>query len=232
LRHPVAAAPTGDNRSADKHWSIEEEAAWTEVRTLARSVEPSTLTSREAALDVAVRAIRIVARRLHPEIKEPIWNFTLPEALAISERVSSRLSRFVVDTVPFGDRLTVAQILSIYRARRLIEAADTVYNLWRILRLTNPATAVTHEARERLTQAIFSWGKDHLTRRITEAYVEEVGRAAIDLYGGRLRFESPGPRGDEDVDAAVAAPKRKGAIQQATSALGRLARHATRRPGE
>jgi predicted GTPase len=34
------------------------------------------------------------------------------------------------------------------------------------------------------------WGRDAIARRLTEAFVLEVGRAAIDLYGGRLRVSS------------------------------------------
>ena len=30
------------------------------------------------------------------------------------------------------------------------------------------------------------WGRAHLQRQVAEAYIKEVGRAAIDLYGGRL----------------------------------------------
>ncbi len=34
------------------------------------------------------------------------------------------------------------------------------------------------------------WGRDAVTRKLTDAYVLEIGRAAIDLYGGRLRVSS------------------------------------------
>ena len=74
------------------------------------------------------------------------------------------------------------------------------------VRLVNPATAITNEARERLSRALFQWGREHVMRRLVEAYVEEVGRAAIDLYGGRLRI----PR--VPADAAADAPESVAAM--------------------
>ncbi|MGL4395465.1 MAG: hypothetical protein ACRCS9_02895, partial [Hyphomicrobium sp.] len=133
------------------------------------------------------KTVSTVAHRLHPERADAMWQFTMPEALAITERVSRRLSRFVQETVPFGDRLTIAQVLNVYSWRSVADVAERAYDVWRIIRLANPATAVTNEARERLSRALLQWGRDHVTRRLAERYVEEVGRAAIDLYGGRLR---------------------------------------------
>ena len=47
---------------------------------------------------------------------------------------------------------------------------------------------MTHEARERLSKAMLQWGRAHVLRGLAETFVEEVGRAAIDLYGGRLKL--------------------------------------------
>jgi uncharacterized protein len=33
---------------------------------------------------------------------------------------------------------------------------------------------------------MLQWGREHITRRLASTYVKEVGRAAIELYGGRL----------------------------------------------
>ena len=74
--------------------------------------------------------------------------------MAISERVSRRLGRMIETKVPFGDRMTVSQFLSIYQWRHMIDKAERVYDIWRLVRLVNPATALTNEARERLSRAI------------------------------------------------------------------------------
>jgi hypothetical protein len=175
-----------DRRRREGHLTLAAR-AWGDVRAIATKVDPETLSSADAVLALGQRTIDTVARRMHPESKDAIWQFTLPEALVIAERVSSRLGRFVETQIPLGDRLTVAQLLALYRWRGMVGVAERAYDVWRIIRLANPATAVTNEAREQLSRAVVNWSKERVGRRLAEAYVEEVGRAAIDLYGGRLR---------------------------------------------
>jgi uncharacterized protein len=175
-----------ERRRREGHLTLSDR-AWGDVRSIASKVDPETLTSTEAVLQLGQRTIEVVARRMHPESQDAMWQFTLPEALIIAERVSSRLGLFVETQIPLGDRLTVAQLLAVYRWRGMVGVAERAYDVWRVLRLANPTTAMTHEAREQLSRALLNWSKERVGRRIAEAYVEEVGRAAIDLYGGRLR---------------------------------------------
>lgn len=164
-----------------------EKSAWAAVGRISDDVEIEKLDDAEAVFDLGHRVVNAVAQRMHPQKSDALWRFTLPEAMAIIERVSSRMGRAVVQTVPFGDRLTVSQFLTIYRWRHLAESAERAYDVWRLIRLANPAAAATHELRERLSRALLNKGREHITRRLAQAYVEEVGRAAIDLYSGRLR---------------------------------------------
>lgn len=144
----------GSTQSADPYWSIQERLAWDDVVQIAVKVDPEKITSLDSFVELGQQTLDAVSRRLHPEKTDALWQFTLPEALAIVERVSRRLGGFVVENVPFGDRLTVAQILAAYRWRGMFGAAERAYDVWRIVRLVNPATAVTNEARERLTRAV------------------------------------------------------------------------------
>lgn len=185
-----AGAVPADEPTSQIHpsWNPVEEKAWADVREIAKTVEIEKLTDADTLLELAQRTINAVAKRLHPERSDALWRFTMPEAFAITERVSRKLSNFVQDNVPFGDRLTIAQVLQIYSWRSFADAAGRAYDIWRLVRLSNPVTAVTNEARERLSRAMMQWGRDHVSRRLTETFVEEVGRAAIDLYGGRLKL--------------------------------------------
>lgn len=164
-----------------------EQAAWAAVEHLADQVAPDTLDSRDAVLALGAETIATVARHMHPDRKDPLWSFTVPEALALIERVSGQLNRFVVTSVPLGDRLTVAQVLTVYRWRTLATVAEKAYDLWRILRFVNPATAVAGELREKVSRELLERMRTEFTRRLARAYVREVGEAAIDLYSGRLR---------------------------------------------
>ncbi len=199
---------TGDAADAglvDPTWSPLEAKAWGDVKMVASRVDLERMNDLDAVILLGRNTIEVVAERLHPTREDPVWQFTLPEALAITERVSRRLGRMVETNVPFGDRMTVSQFLSIYRWRGMLDAAERAYDVWRLVRLVNPATAITNEARERLSRALFQWGREHVMRRLVEAYVEEVGRAAIDLYGGRLRIpKSPSEAPADALDSVAA----------------------------
>lgn len=188
---PVTAAP-------NPSWTNIERKAWADVRAVATTVDIDAIRDAQALFDLGHKTINTVANRIHAGKHDALWQFTMPEALAISERVSARLGTFMRENIPFGDRLTVSQVMQVYRWRAMTDYAGRAYDIWRIIRLSNPATALTNEARERLSRAMFQWGREHVSRRLVETYVEEVGRAAIDLYGGRLNISI--------MDIAAAAP--------------------------
>ncbi len=119
-------------------WSPLEEQAWADVCALARRVDPDRLASQESFLRLGQETIDAVARRLHPERGDPLWQFTPPEALAIIERVARRLRLFLIERVPFGDRITVAQALALYRWRGAVDYVERAYDVWRLIRLANP----------------------------------------------------------------------------------------------
>lgn len=185
---PAGARPVElpEDRAAAT-WTPGEHEAWNAVLAVANKADPSHLTSWEAFLALGRKTIEAVAKSLHPEAGEPLWQFTLPEALTLVEQVSLHLKPMVVNNIPFGDRLTVGQAIHIYRWRSAIDVAQKGYDIWRIVRMLNPATAVTQELRERLSNRMYRWGREELAKRLARGYVKEVGRAAIDLYGGRLR---------------------------------------------
>jgi hypothetical protein len=175
--------------AAASTWTPRENEAWNAVQAVAETVDLSHFSSWQAFLGLGQETIEAVAKSLHPEVKEPLWQFTVPEALTLVEQVSLHLKPLVIDNIPFGDRLTVGQVIRIYEWRSLIDVAQKGYDIWRIIRMLNPATAVTQELRERLSNQMYRWGREELAKRLARGYVKEVGRAAIDLYGGRLRVE-------------------------------------------
>lgn len=189
LRQTVAEAKaaTDPTEEPDPAWTGREAAAWEAVQTVASGIDPAKLNSRDAILALGTRTVAAVAHQMFPGEKDPLWKFTVPEALALVERASGELGPFVRENVPLGDRLTVGQVMAIYRWRSVIGLAESAFDLWRIIRLMNPMSAITQEMREKVTRQIYDWGRDELARRLATAYVREVGRAAINLYGGRLR---------------------------------------------
>jgi predicted GTPase len=211
LRYLLArAAPAGEAAAAqtaeaagDPSWTPRQEEAWQDVVALASTVDPQRLSGRDEAQGLALETIELVARRLHPERAEPLLQFTVPEALAVIERASAGMRAFLVRNLPLGDRITVAQLMWLYRWRGAMHYVEKGFDLWRIVRLFNPLSAVTQEVRERLTRQVFEAGRQHVAQRLADAFVREVGRAAIDLYGGNLRVDA------ETLGAHVTAASRK-----------------------
>ena len=191
--HPVE--PPED--AAASTWTPRENEAWKAVLAVADTVDLSHFSSWSAFLGLGKETIDVVAKSLHPEVKDPLWQFTVPEALTMVEQVSLHLKPMVIENVPLGDKLTIGQIIQIYQWRGAIDIAQKGYDIWRIIRMLNPATAVTQELRERLSNQMYRWGREELAKRLARGYVKEVGRAAIDLYGGRLRVAP------EDLEAHI-----------------------------
>lgn len=192
LLSPPAALPAleEDPAPGDTRWSPRQDEAWADVKALAANVDPNRLSSRDAVVSLGLETIEVVAKRLHPERGDPLLQFTVPEALALIEQASGGLRDFVSGSFPLGDRVTVAQLMWLYRWRGALGMVEKGYDLWRIVRLLNPVSAVTQELRERFTRQIYDAGREHLARRLARAFVREVGRAAIDLYGGSLRVSA------------------------------------------
>lgn len=165
-----------------------EDSAKRAVEAIAANVDPAKLTSREAILALGVETVEAVARHIHPGVSDPVWKFTVPEALVLVERVSQRLRPLFVESIPLGDRLTVGQVVKLYGWRSYIDVAEKAYDIWRLVRLVNPVAAATSEIRERLNKAAFEGIREEAAKRLAAAFVREVGEAAIELYSGRLRL--------------------------------------------
>src|SRR5262249_60815169 len=68
---PAQEAPDPGNAN----WTTGQEQAWDDVKRLAAGVEAERITSRDAALNLALETIEVVARRLHPERGQPLLQF-------------------------------------------------------------------------------------------------------------------------------------------------------------
>jgi predicted GTPase len=186
FRQEMEATEKVHAEAAELAGSPRELAARDAVEKLSREVNPQRITSYNELTSLGVETIEVVARHMHPGIDDPVWSFTVPEALTLLERVSQRLRPLVVENVPLGDRLTVGQVIRLYQWRGVIDVANTAYDIWRVIRLMNPVAAATQEIRERLSRTMYEGLREELARRLASTYVREVGRAAIDLYRARL----------------------------------------------
>ncbi|WP_417598071.1 GTPase family protein [Pararhodobacter oceanensis] len=121
--------------------------------------------------------------------KRSALDFTVPEALLLIDRVALQYRAFLLENVPYSDRLSVRTMHWAWRKQETAQAAwNTGFLAWRGLRLVlNPAMGLLREAERALAAGL----QDRLTvrfRRDAQAILlEEAAQAAIDLYSGRLR---------------------------------------------
>lgn len=174
----------------DATWGPRERAAWEIVQArIARtpSFAFDTLAEPQAAL---VDLVQDVARHYGPDSVEPLARFTVPEALLLAGRTTSRLRADLLAAVPFVHAVPLSTCLWWYRRRDLLDLATRGYNIYRVFRpLIDPVSALLGEVRGQVTREVMEFGTDRLRRTLTRLLLEEAGRAAIDLYSGRLRID-------------------------------------------
>ncbi|MBF0159753.1 MAG: 50S ribosome-binding GTPase [Magnetococcales bacterium] len=169
------------------HWTAKDRAAWNDLQQFARATHIAEMNNSQAWLDLGSDIVRRVAGHYYPQVSEPVWHFTLPEALLLLERVSSRLHAKVDGAIPFADQLTIGTVLRIYGWRRVLDYADVLWDCYRVIRLANPLSALVGEIRGALTHRLMAFGQERFAKILVRMFIEEVARAAIDLYGGHLR---------------------------------------------
>src|SRR5262245_29700094 len=101
-------AALGHRAEPSHAWTEREREAWSDVLTIADATAPFSLmeiTEISPLLATVQQVIEAVARRLHPKTQTPWAQFTIPEILLLTERVSRDLRREVLRTIP-GIRIT------------------------------------------------------------------------------------------------------------------------------
>lgn len=178
----------------DGTWSPRDLEAWAEVQQVAGTVDRDIVTDRDRLLATARETIERVARHYHPEERDPIWSFTVPELLMLTERVSLRLRMVVLDHVPAAHLIEAGHLLRVWEYKPMATTGLRIFrhlhNAWRVTRLGNPMAALLAEARQRIVGAAMTEAGDWLRSEGARIWVEEVGRAAIELYSGRLRIDT------------------------------------------
>ena len=94
---PGEGAP---DEPAEDGWTPQQAGAWSDVIGLAASVSGEHLSSRDAVLGLGLETIEVVTKRLHPERRDPLLQFTVPEALAVIERASANLRNLHCHLLP------------------------------------------------------------------------------------------------------------------------------------
>ncbi|QGU31575.1 GTPase family protein [Thermochromatium tepidum] len=193
LRRRERQALVLEHVGPDPDWPPSAEAAWVLVEDWAESIDPDNwpLDKEMRVGALALLTLERVARHFHPEVEQPLLELRVPHALLIIERASRDLRRRITDHVPLSHRLTVGALVRAYRWRGF---AERMFNLYRAGRLAlNPVGALLSEAMGQLHQRGFAAARQDLYRWLLQEYVRQVGRHAIELYGGLLPLNDAEP---------------------------------------
>jgi len=182
----------GDLAEPSSAWSTIERAAWDDVLALADATTPFSFTEIDPFFASARATVEAVARRFHPEASTAWAQFSLPEVLLLTERLSRDVRREALRHIPGVRAIRLSHLLWVHtQHERYGEAAHTGwrvgFGLWRIARaMLNPLQAAGQETSGMLVERTASVLSYRLRAYATRMFILEVGRAAIDLYSGRL----------------------------------------------
>jgi uncharacterized protein len=199
-----------DLAEPSRGWNVTEREAWAQVLTIADNVTPLSFVETEPLVAVVRQTIEGVARHFHPQADDAWAQFSLPEALLLAERLCRDVRREALQHVPGIRAVKLSHALWMRsQVERYGPIARFGYGAWRALRAAiNPLQAAGQE----VSGIILDRTADVLSLRmrayLTRLLVIEIGRAAIDLYSGRLRLSDEEVRAAQQVDmaGATAAP--------------------------
>ena len=175
------------------HWPPKADGAWTAVEQLAATVNPDDWPLNDGGRLWALgqNTLEIVARHYHPQEERPLLELTIPHTLLIIERASRDLRATITDHIPFSNRLTIGDLLRVWRWK---DKAERVMNVYRAGRLViNPVDALLSEAWGHLRGQAYGQAWTEMQCWLLREYVRKVGYYAIELYSGKLTLTEAEP---------------------------------------
>ncbi len=205
LRGSSGGGPTPKRASRSATWPSRRAPGTSPSATPGPRCSPSPTRRRRFRSPRSIRlspapadTVEAVARRLHPEAHSAWAQFSLPEVLLLAERLCRDVRREALRHIPGSGRCgSVTCCGCSGRHERYGAAAQTGwrvgYGLWRLVRVVlNPLQAAGQETSGMFVEKTASVLSYRLRAYATRMLVLEVGRAAIDLYSGRLALSDGG----------------------------------------
>ncbi|MGX9854314.1 GTPase family protein [Limimaricola variabilis] len=139
--------------------------------------------------DLALSVIDDIAKGMGQADRKAL-DFTLPEALLLTERAAARYRDHLRRHVPFSDRVSLHTIHWIWKHRgRAQLAMEAAFAGHRVLRFAlNPAKGVLREVEWLMAGGNSAYLGTQMMGVLQAVLLEEVAHAAVELYSGRLRF--------------------------------------------
>ena len=192
----------GELAEPARNWDAAERNAWTEVLAIADATAPFSFLEIDPLIARVRETVEAVARRFHPEARSAWSQFSFPELLLLTERLSRDIRREALRHIPGIRAIKLSHVLWAQQQTEqygpLAQKGWRVgFGLWRLVRaVLNPLQAVGQETSSMIVEKTASVLSYRLRTYATRLLVLEVGRAAIDLYSRRLALS------DEEIRAA------------------------------
>ncbi|MBH9553962.1 GTPase family protein [Inhella gelatinilytica] len=194
-RFPVPQMTAADHEreraQGDVGWNPAEAEAWEQVVRLGDSVASTPPMSVNAARELAEETLITVATALHPNKQFAAAHFTVPDVLLALETGARELRTQIVQKVPGAEVIKISHLQGLQAAHEKygagLKALVAAYRMFRIY--ANPAGGAVAEFKSFFQDKALASGTEQIYGRICRELVLELGRLAIDLYGGRLRVD-------------------------------------------
>jgi predicted GTPase len=201
----------GDVAEPESTWNTIERDAWNEVLVIADSTPPLTFTEIETLVARGRDTVLAVSRRFHPDATSAWSHFSLPEALLLAERLARDFRREALHHIPGIRAVRLNHLLWLQQQNEQYGAVAKSgwrvgYGIWRLVRATlNPLQALGQETSGMMAERTLGVLSYRLRGYATRLLILETGRAAIDLYSGRLTLSDDEMRAAQQSDLAAAA---------------------------
>jgi predicted GTPase len=197
----------GNLAEPSRAWTGREQEAWDEVRAIADATAPFSFTELDPLVASARQTIEAVARRLHPETHTPWAQFSLAEVLLLGERLCRDVRQEALRHIPAIRALRLSHLFWVQRqSERYGATLNTVMRFYRLVRaVLNPLQAVGSETAGMFADKVATVLSYRLRAHATQMFVHKIGRAAIDLYAGRLALSDEELRLAREADATASA---------------------------
>jgi uncharacterized protein len=206
-----ARVALGDVAEPSRGWTGVENDAWNDVLKMADETPPFDFTDIEQFVSRGVATIEAVARRLHPQAGTAWAQFSLPEVLLLTERLARDIRREALRHIPGVRAIRLSHLLWVHRqTEEYGPTAETGwrvgFGLWRIARMAlHPIQAAGQETSGLFFEKTATVLSYRLRAYATRLFVLEVGRAAIELYSGRLALSDEEMRAARERDISITA---------------------------
>jgi predicted GTPase len=200
----------GRKAESSPGWNATEREAWAAVLAIADATTPLFFTETDEIGALLRSTVEAVARRIYPDASDPWAQFSLPDALLLSERLCRDIRREALRNIPGVRAMRLSHLLWVHRQTgRYGKLARLgwrlAYGLWRAARASlHPVQAVVQEAKDLFTDQTGAILSHRLRAYATRLLIIETGRVAIDLYSGRLALSDEEVRSARERDMAGA----------------------------